>query len=156
MDAYNNRVFEARIAQIRYDPRITNGVVTYTTLLKVENSDRVLRPGMTASVRIVAKSISDTLMVPNAALRFTPPKETDLSANSTGLLHNIMKNAKADEQSTELKPNDIGKPRVWSLIKGQLIPVSVCTGLSDGVHTAIAEGDLKEGMLVAVEVLNSD
>lgn len=156
VEAYNGRVFEARITQIRYAPRITNGVVTYTAFLKVENPDLVLRPGMTATARIVAQKISDTIMIPNAALRFTPPQQTDVSADRYGLFNRFIRRLKADQQPPETKRWKIEYTRVWCLSEGQLTPVSVRTGLTDGLHTAITDGDLEPGMQVAVETMASD
>jgi HlyD family secretion protein len=154
--AYNGRVFAASIAQIRFEPRITNGVVTYTSLLNVENPDRVLRPGMTATVKIVAKKIADTIMVPNAALRFTPRQQTDGAANQHGLFKRIIGRVKADDPPAEMKRLKIGHKQVWCLRQGQLTAVSVRTGLTDGVYTAITDGDLEPGMQVAVETIADD
>jgi HlyD family secretion protein len=151
VEAYNGRVFTARIAQIRYQPKINNGVVTYTSLLNVENPDRVLRPGMTATVTIFAKEIADTIKVPNAALRFTPSQETDLSENRPGLFGRFIRRLNADDQPTESQQWKIGYSRVWCLIKGQLTPVIVRTGLSDGLHSAVTDGDLESGMQVVVD-----
>jgi HlyD family secretion protein len=150
VEAYNGRVFTARIAQIRYDPRITNGVVTYTSLLNVKNPDRVLRPGMTATVTIFAKEISDTVKVPNAAFLFAPDQETDSSANRPGLFGRFIRRSNADHLTTETQQREIGSTRVWRLDYGQLIPVTVRTGLSDGLHTAVTEGELEPGMQVVV------
>lgn len=156
VDAFNSRVFKARIAQIRYEPRITNGVVTYTSLLQVENPDLVLRPGMTATVTIFAKEITDTIKIPNAALRFTPSQKTDLSADQGGLLRRSIRRLKNDDQPTETKQLEIGYTQVWRLRKGQLTPVTVRTGLSDGLHTAITDSDLEPGMQVVVEEIAAE
>ncbi|MBI5064325.1 MAG: efflux RND transporter periplasmic adaptor subunit, partial [Desulfatitalea sp.] len=72
VDAYAGRTFQAEIIQVRYGSQITNGVVTYTTLLNVANPDLVLRPGMTATAKIEVSKVINTLLVPNTALRFTP------------------------------------------------------------------------------------
>jgi HlyD family secretion protein len=156
VEAYSDRVFAARIAQIRYNPRITNGVVTYTSLLNVQNPDLVLRPGMTATVRIVAQKISDTLRVPNAALRYTPPQKTEVSANWRRLLNRFIRLSKADDPSAETQRWKIGYARVWCLRQGQLTPVSVRTGMTDGLYTEILEGDLDPGMQVAVETIGAE
>ena len=49
------------------------GVVTYKAVLTVDNSEMLLRPGMTATAEIGVQEVTKALMVPNAALRFTPP-----------------------------------------------------------------------------------
>lgn len=92
VDAYPSRTFSARITQVHFASNNTQkstssgtsgtgssgasatstGVVTYETVLEVDNSDLLLRPGMTATAEIVTTSIKDALLVPNAALRFTP------------------------------------------------------------------------------------
>ena len=71
--AYPNRTFDARIIQARFGSTTTSGVVTYETVLKVDNPDLFLRPGMTATADIVVKKSENAILVPSAALRFTPP-----------------------------------------------------------------------------------
>ena len=73
VDAYPQRDFEARITQVRFAPQTVEGVVTYETILTVDNSDLSLRPGMTANAVITVQQLQDVILVPNAALRFTPP-----------------------------------------------------------------------------------
>jgi HlyD family secretion protein len=70
---YPNRTFAAQITQARFGSSITSGVVTYETVLKVNNSDLALRPGMTATADIVVEMVKNVLLVPGAALRFAPP-----------------------------------------------------------------------------------
>lgn len=89
VDAFPNRAFHALITQVHFASNNTQksqtsgtsqggssatstGVVTYETVLEVENSDLLLRPGMTATAEIVTTSIKDATLIPNAALRFTP------------------------------------------------------------------------------------
>lgn len=81
VDAFPNRTFSAHITQVHFASNNTNsssssatstGVVTYETVLEVDNSDLLLRPGMTATAEIVTTAIKDATLIPNAALRFTP------------------------------------------------------------------------------------
>jgi HlyD family secretion protein len=86
VDAYQNRRFNARITKVHLASNNTQkssgsanaasatstGVVTYETVLEVDNSDQLLRPGMTATAEIVTTSIENATLIPNAALRFTP------------------------------------------------------------------------------------
>lgn len=88
VDAFPNRSFAARITQVHFASSNTQsssssstgssssatstGVVTYETVLEVDNEELLLRPGMTATAEIVTTSITDALLIPNAALRFTP------------------------------------------------------------------------------------
>lgn len=75
VDAYPGREFVATIHQIRSNPNVQQNVVTYDAILRVDNPEGKLRPGMTASVRIVSERKENVLRVPNAALRFKPPSE---------------------------------------------------------------------------------
>jgi HlyD family secretion protein len=79
VDAHPGREFVATIFQIRSNPNVVQNVVTYDAILRVDNPDGRLRPGMTASVRIVTEKREDVLRVPNAALRFKPPADIVLA-----------------------------------------------------------------------------
>lgn len=80
VDAYPNRTFTAHITQVHYASSTTKtgssttstGVVTYETVLEVDNSDLLLRPGMTATAQILTTNVTDALLIPNAAMRFQP------------------------------------------------------------------------------------
>jgi HlyD family secretion protein len=75
VDAYPGQEFLATIHQIRSNPNVQQNVVTYDAILRVDNPDQKLRPGMTANVRIVSQRRDNVLRVPNAALRFKPPAD---------------------------------------------------------------------------------
>ncbi len=75
VDAHPGREFLATIHQIRSNPNVVQNVVTYDAILRVDNADGRLRPGMTASVRIVTEKRENVLRIPNVALRFKPPPE---------------------------------------------------------------------------------
>ncbi|WP_116808460.1 efflux RND transporter periplasmic adaptor subunit [Steroidobacter cummioxidans] len=89
VDAFPNRRFQAHITQVHFASSNTKassssssssgqssatstGVVTYETVLEVDNPELLLRPGMTATAEIVTTNIEDAVLVPNAALRFSP------------------------------------------------------------------------------------
>ena len=86
VEAYAGRTFPAIIEQVRYSPATVEGVVTYKAILTVDNSDLVLRPGMTATAEITVEEVKDTLLVPNAALRYAPPVVQQARQRSGGLL----------------------------------------------------------------------
>jgi HlyD family secretion protein len=79
VDAHPGREFVATIFQIRSNPNVVQNVVTYDAILRVDNPDGRLRPGMTASVRIVTEKRENVLRIPNVALRFKPPPEIVLT-----------------------------------------------------------------------------
>ena len=75
VDAWPGREYPAEVTRVSLGSSIVENVVSYSTLLSVENPDETLRPGMTATATITTQSREDALLVPNAALRFTPPAE---------------------------------------------------------------------------------
>jgi HlyD family secretion protein len=75
VDAFPDVAFEGRVAQVRLEPIVEQGVVTYTTVIRTENPDLKLRPGMTANVSVHVARRDKVLKVPSAALRFRPPME---------------------------------------------------------------------------------
>lgn len=74
VDAFPQRQFKGTIEQVRFEPTTNQSVVTYTTVVTVDNRDLKLRPGMTANANIVLAERTNTLKVVNAALRFRPPE----------------------------------------------------------------------------------
>jgi len=80
VDAFPQDTFQGIVRQVRYSPEVVQNVVTYTTIVDVENREMKLRPGMTATVSIITGEAKNALKVPNSALRFTPaldPKEME-------------------------------------------------------------------------------
>ncbi|MDA8142281.1 MAG: efflux RND transporter periplasmic adaptor subunit [Desulfobacteraceae bacterium] len=150
VESHPDRLFKARIVQQRYNPQITNGVVTYPTLLKVDNPDLLLRPGMTATVKMVATNLSNTIKIPNAALRFSPSRQSD-TTEKRGLFKS--RNGAADSTGeAQLKsPLKTGQSLVWVLQNGRPTAMAVTAGLTDGVYTAMIDGDLQPGTPVVVD-----
>jgi HlyD family secretion protein len=72
VDAFPEDTFNGTVNQVRFSPTVTQNVVTYTTIVDVDNPGMKLRPGMTATVSIITGEAKGALRVPNAALRFTP------------------------------------------------------------------------------------
>jgi HlyD family secretion protein len=72
VDAYPGETFRGSIFQIRSQPTVTQNVVTYDAVLRVDNKEAKLRPGMTAAVRAVSQRHEGVLRIPNSALRFRP------------------------------------------------------------------------------------
>jgi len=72
VDAYQGRQFRGTVKQVRFAPSTNQNVVTYTTIIDVNNDDLKLRPGMTATASIITSQRTNVLRAPNAALRFRP------------------------------------------------------------------------------------
>jgi HlyD family secretion protein len=165
VDAYPDKTFPAQITQVRFAPQTENGVVTYQCLLKVDNSDLLLRPGMTATADILVQDERDALLVPSAALRFTPsqpqnslsdrrPLEVGRNEQSSILSKLFPRPGHGNRGSRS--SGDAVKPeaaKVWIVQNGRSLPVSVQTGASDGINTRIVSGDLKPGLQVIVGMI---
>ena len=151
VDAYPERTFTARITQVRFGSRKVEGVVTYETLLRVDNSDLSLRPGMTATADITVNRIENALLIPNAALRFTPPgpgeKEEDV-----GFIEKLLPRRPRRSGGGTPQAQREG-PRVWvpdEKNSQRIRPVPVETGFTDGSVTSASDGALQPGQRVIV------
>ncbi len=149
--AYSGRTFEARITQARYGSSTTSGVVTYETVLKVDNADLSLRPGMTATADIIVKKIDNAILIPSAALRFTPPQQPE-AKSSTGLVGALL--PRPPRTGGQKSVETAGKQqRVWILKDNQPEAVSVTVGAANGSLTEVTAGDLQPGASVIVDTL---
>ena len=72
VEAYPNENFNGVVQQVRFSPETVQNVVTYTTIVNVDNPEKKLLPGMTATVSIIVGEAKNVLRVSNAALRFAP------------------------------------------------------------------------------------
>ena len=146
VDAYPGKSFPAVIDTIEYSPNVTENVVTYTAVLTVDNTELLLRPGMTATTQIVALEIRDALAVPNAALRYEPPRQTKSQGFSITSI--FMPRMPRFEKSAT--PAADGERTLWVLKNGAPVAVKVKTGVSDGSLTEIISGDLQPGAEVII------
>lgn len=154
VDAFPGRIFPAMIDQVRYAPQTVQGVVTYQTVLTVDNSDLALRPGMTATVEIVVGEYRDVLLVPNASLRFTPPLGPARDSGGGSLLSRLFPRSSRGAGSAPRGSAAAGtrEQRIWSLRDGQPVAITVKAGATDGQLTEVLAGDLQPGMLLVVDV----
>jgi HlyD family secretion protein len=83
VDAFPTRKFQGTIQQVRFAANTNQNVVTYTTVVEVNNADLKLRPGMTANATIITSEKKGILRIPNAALRFRPPPGSVVQGSST-------------------------------------------------------------------------
>jgi HlyD family secretion protein len=161
VDAHGARQFAGRVSQVRLQPIVAQNVVSYTTMVDVDNPDLALKPGMTATVRIQTARADDTLRVPAAAVRFRPTAEV---LQAMGHAPNpAAGNGQARPQIAN--PSTGGLPRrslggggraaIWTLAGGRLERVAVEAGVSDGVLVAVKAPTLTEGAMVVTGVAAS-
>jgi len=154
VDGYPGRAFNAVVKQVRYGPETVQGVITYKTLLSVDNSDLALRPGMTATADITVKKIDNVVLVPNAALRFSPPAPAETAKSGGSLISRLFPRpprASRPRDTTDVK----GKQRIYVLRDGQPEAVSVTTGSTDGIMTEIADNNIEVGKEVVTDVISA-
>ena len=136
VDAWPEKTFTGEVAQVRNSPIVTQNVVTYNVVVRVDNKELLLKPGMTANVSIEVRKFKDVLKIPNAALRYRP---TSKGAAEEG----------AGKQPGDGKTKVAGGQTVYLLGKGgKPVPVRIRSGVSNGTFTVLEEGDLKEGDLL--------
>ncbi|MHC1727107.1 MAG: efflux RND transporter periplasmic adaptor subunit [Syntrophobacteraceae bacterium] len=152
--AYPNRTFEARIVQARFGSTTTSGVVTYETVLKVDNPDLALRPGMTATADIVVKNIKNAVLIPAAALRFAPPVQEEKKP-STSLIGSILPRPPGSKIQQRDVTSGTKQQRVWTLSDGRLTAIPVKIGAAGGGLTEVVSGDIQPGMAVVVDTVSS-
>jgi HlyD family secretion protein len=153
VDAYPDRAFPARVTQVRFGSQTVDGVVTYKTVLKVDNSGLALRPGMTATAVITVDRRENVLLVPNVALRFAPvAKEVTGRSRGGGLVGMLLPRPPGLNDRKMEEPDTRGKEqRVWTLRSGQLVPLSIITGVTDGVQTEVESGQVEPGTELVTE-----
>lgn len=141
VDAWPSQSFSAEVLKVHLYPSIENNVVTYTTVLGVDNSDNLLQPGMTATATITTGRRDQVLRVPNMAFRFTPPAEQQ----GGGLFSHpaSRNNGKGGSNNT-----------VWLLRDAQPQRLLIATGFSDGRYTEVLSDELKAGDQIVTGILD--
>jgi len=155
VDAWPGREYTAVITRVGFGSQEADGVVSYRTVLEVGNDDLSLRPGMTGTAEITTLTRDNALLVPNAALRFTPPATTvgDKKKSGGSVMSALMPRPPRQTPKVQAKANG-GAPRVWVMRDGRPVAVDVKTGATNGRLTEITAGDLKAGMDVITEALS--
>lgn len=148
VDAYPGERFHGQVRQVRNAPISIQNVVTYNVVIGVDNKDLRLKPGMTANVSIVVAKKDDVLTVPNAAIRFTPPKAERGAGKPAG--------GESGAPSARLaggKGRGPAEKKVWRIgTSGDPEPAPIQPGISDGNVTEVAAGDFKEGDQVIIGI----
>jgi len=168
VDAFPGKTFPAKITRVEIGSNLTaqnatsssstattgaattGQVVSYAADLSVANPDQQLRPGMTATADIVTSDKKNVLLVPNAALRFTPQTDSGAGAQGGGIASQFgprMRRGGGNSRSVTL--NRGATQTIY--IKGedgQPAPIQIVTGDTDGTQTEVVSGQLKPGMEV--------
>jgi HlyD family secretion protein len=152
VDAWPDRTFEATITRVGFNATDDDGVISYPAVLQVANDDLSLRPGMTGIAEITTVTRESALLVPNAALRFSPPAQTSEKASRSSLLGSLMPRPPGHGQKNRSQAaTKDGERTIWVLREGQAVPLQVVTGTSNGRVTEILDGPLQAGLEVITE-----
>ena len=172
VDAYATRRFRGTVAQVRNAPTVVQNVVTYNAVVRIDNKELLLKPGMTANVQFLVSQKSDVLTVPNLAIRFRLPTEktdspsqvrrTDQGSGAARGVPQVSgegrRGGSRGRESGDRKGTREGQGAAdtsrWAtvyLLRDQK-PVSVRArlGITDGAITEVIESEVKEGERVIV------
>ncbi len=140
VDTYPAENFEGKVTQVRLSPETTDNVVTYTVIVKVQNPDGKLLPGMTANVSLILESRENVLVVPNSAFRFKPSSGQPAEMGPPG--------PGGGKQNVAA----VTAPAVYTLDKKKPVKMEVEKGITDGQNTEILSG-VEEGERVITGIV---
>jgi HlyD family secretion protein len=152
VDAFPSRRFRGRVHQVRNAPIVVQNVVTYVAVVRIDNKELLLKPGMTANVQFLVSRKEDVLTIPNMAMRFKPPEEKE---EAQELLRREQSRTapKVGERRTSRQSAAGGsgaagggtrRARIYLLKDDKAQPVEIQLGITDGSRTEIRSGDVKE------------
>jgi HlyD family secretion protein len=164
VDAFPSRRFRGRVHQVRNAPIIVQNVVTYVAVVRIDNKELLLKPGMTANVQFLISRKEDVLTIPNMAMRFKPPEEKE---EAQELLRREQSRTapKVGERRTSRQSAARGsgasgggsrRARIYLLRDNTAHPVEIQLGITDGSRTEIRSGDVKENDPVIIGMSSAD
>jgi len=160
VDAYPYRTFQGVVTQVRNAPFTNSNVVTYDTVIGVNNSDYKLKPGMTATVSIIIAEHDNVLRLPNSSLRFHPIDAWLAQTNGAPEPGGSFSGTNALGQHNGGGGHHHNGPPTSHTVyvlddQKKLVPVTIKTGISDGIFTEVTDG-LKEGDIVVNSSVGGD
>ena len=139
VEAFPDQTFTGSVTQVRQAPQTVQNVVTYDVVVSAANPQDELKPGMTATVKIVSDERDDVLRIPDQALRYSPGGVTGTGgASGTG--------GATGSGATDSS----GEHVVWVLRDGKQVRVPVTIGLDDDTNAEVVKGSLQPGDRVIV------
>jgi HlyD family secretion protein len=136
VEAYPARVFQGTVTQVRQAPQSVQNVITYDVVISAPNPDLSLKPGMTATTRIVTDHRDNVVRVPDQALRYAPGGPTPAAATAVAATPAMGPTARTGH--------------VWILRDGRPVEIAATVGLDDDTYAEIAGADLSPGDRVIV------
>ncbi|MDB6025983.1 MAG: efflux transporter, family, subunit [Verrucomicrobiales bacterium] len=158
-DAYGGRQFDGTVGKVRLNATMTQNVVMYTVEVNTENKDNALLPYLTANVRFVVRKEADVLLVPNAALRWSPASMEQIApdARSQNAVEPSAKESSGDAKPGKKNKGAKDRPAIVWIQDGEFVrPLDVKIGTSDGANTAVTGEKLQEGQGVIIGEMASN
>jgi HlyD family secretion protein len=162
VDAFPARRFRGRVHQVRNAPIVVQNVVTYDAVVRIDNKDLLLKPGMTANVQFLVSRKENVLTIPNMAMRFKPP---DQKNEAQDLLRQDQRRAAPTlgARRTSRAPGGASgagsrggrRVSIYVLRGGQVEPVEIQLGITDGSKTEVRDGELEENDAVIIGMTSS-
>ena len=143
-DAFPGRKFHGAVDQVRLNATMTQNIVIYTVVVNTDNSDKTLLPDLTANVSFVARQETNTLLAPNEALRWLPPSLAEIAPDFRSKVQVDSTGDSSDSDKGARKNDGV----IWLKDGDYVRPVQVKVGTTDGVNTAVAADDLREGAVI--------
>jgi HlyD family secretion protein len=152
VSAFPRESFRGTVAQIRLNASMTQNVVTYTVVVKVDNAGGKLLPYLTARVEFEVEERRDALLVPNAALRWQPKAAQVAPERREEFAQALRRRAAAPRRDETTGPakSETKTGTLWVRQGDFVRSVSVSVGLTDGISTEVVEGEIREGQEVIV------
>jgi HlyD family secretion protein len=154
VDAWPDRKYTAVVTRVGYGSEEKDGVISYPAVLQVRNDDLSLRPGMTGTADITTLTHENALLVPAAALRFSPPATAGTATAQRGGAMSFFMPRPPRAAAKKGGAGGKGPPRVYLLQGGQPVPVGVSPVATNGQLTEIAPGPLAAGTEVIVDAVS--
>ena len=150
VDAYPGRVFQGQVSQVFLNAQMTQNVVTYTVQVDTNNDDYKLLPYQTVHAQFKVGHREGVLLVPNAALRWSPRPDQVLRRSGRGPGAFAGSSRAEDGSGSDMA----GVPKMRGVLwvqEGEFVRrVHVNVGLTNGASTEVEGKDLREGMPVVV------
>ncbi|MBC7934495.1 MAG: efflux RND transporter periplasmic adaptor subunit [Rhizobacter sp.] len=150
VDAFPNDIFKGKVQEILLHPSVSANVVTYTTLVNVDNTLLKLMPGMTASINVFTEEDSNALLIPARAINFKPDSSMlkqykIISAEKITYNPAQGDTAKRNYQKETVKKSGAAKGEihpsfVWIKSGDTLTERRIITGLADDVNVKVLHG----------------
>jgi HlyD family secretion protein len=159
VDAFPARRFRGKVFQVRNAPNIVQNVVTYDAVVRIDNKELLLKPGMTANVQFLVSEKEDVLTIPNMALRFKLPE--DKNEAQEALRQQRSRAAPSVGARRTSRPGGspggggvrrVRQAKIYLLKDNQIQAAELQLGITDGSRTEVISGPINEKDLVVIGI----